>query len=632
MYKTFTLLFLTLFTISVNAQNIADVLPFGKIDTADLRMTTCSFEKDANAMVLFDKADVNIDEYGVIKFIHHKRIKIFNDNGKKEANITLSFIDDITDIKAETINLKGQKIEFTQVDPNLIYKQKISKNLKSLTFAFPDVKNGSVIEFSYIWKIYTWYLPFWFFQSNIPQRYSEIKTSINLFSHIEVAYNVNQPFVKDSDDVIGPKNNPAGVIHKRAISNVPSFKEEPFMTPINDNLPRVIFKSTRASWFKVHRDLLNDDDFGKQFIYRLPDEKDILAKIRLLKNKELIIDSIFNLVKNRMTWNKEDEWYTIDGIHKAWGKKTGNSTEINLILYRLLSEAGIKAFPMVLSTPDNGNIDVNNPNLSQFDKTVICATPDTTHIYIMDATNKHNLYNQVPLELLSLYGLVIYPNKPLFYNLLRISSDTLSKETVYITADIKPDGKMTGTANIFSEGYNRASKSQLYKSIGEKKYIDNLCNHNNDLKVTSFKLENMDNDTLGMAETADFTLNLSASDERYIYFNPNMFSSLGDNPFLSENRFSDIDFLFKNKYVIAGRYIIPNGYKADVLPANHIIISRDKSISFERIAGVQDNAVQLRYVITRTKILYNKEEYPTLHEFYKQLYELLNEQIVLKKL
>ncbi len=56
--------------------------PYGKIDKADLEMTSCDFEKDANAEVLFDKADVYFDDRLNVILERHVRIKIFNDNGK----------------------------------------------------------------------------------------------------------------------------------------------------------------------------------------------------------------------------------------------------------------------------------------------------------------------------------------------------------------------------------------------------------------------------------------------------------------------------------------------------------------------------------------------------------------------
>src|SRR5882762_8862849 len=76
MNKLFTLLFLGLSVFSAKAQTPAP-LPtaqaFGKIDKADLEMKACSFEKDANAEVLFDKGEVYFDQSYNIVTEKHKR-------------------------------------------------------------------------------------------------------------------------------------------------------------------------------------------------------------------------------------------------------------------------------------------------------------------------------------------------------------------------------------------------------------------------------------------------------------------------------------------------------------------------------------------------------------------------------
>lgn len=634
MNKTFTLLFLLFVTVTVKAQINTSVPDFGVIDTADLRLKACDFEKDANAEVLFDKAEIEFDDYGGITIKRHKRIKIFNDKGNDEANITIEYVDNMDDVKAETINLDGSKIIFSPVESKLIYKQKESNKHRELVFMFPGVRSGSVIEFQYKWHITSGFAPQWYFQSNLPERYSEADITIAKTFHAAAVYKVNQAFVKDTDQNLGSPNDPYAVRHIRALSNVRSFKDEPFTTPVTDNLERVIFKPTLNNWFTICAHLLSDDDFGRQLGYAIPNENNILAKMALVKDIKGRADSVFTLVRNRMLWNKDDEWFTQDGVKKAWNKKTGNSTEINLALCRLMNKAGINAFPILVSTPDNGVVDPYFPSMTQFDKTIVCVALDSARAFLMDASGKHNLYNQAPYELLSTYGLLVSQQAGTFFydKLFYLVGDNVAKKTVFINADIKAGGKMSGTANISLESYNRLSNLKLYKDLGEKKYIDELTEGNNDLKISSLKIDNMDADTLPLIETATFDLNLSASDENYIYFSPNLFTSLGTNPFLSENRYSDIDFKYKNTVLIIGAYTIPDGYKVEVLPKNNTIVSVDKSMSLRRISGSEEGVIQIRYILTRTRSLYQKEEYPTLREFYRRMYDMLNEQIVLKKI
>ena len=57
----------------------------------------------------------------------------------------------------------------------------------------------------------------------------------------------------------------------------------------------------------------------------------------------------------------------------------------------------------------------------------------------------------------------------------------------------------------------------------------------------------------------------------------------------------------------------------------------DNSIIFRRTMIEQDGKIAVRYSISYKKTIYFKEDYPDFHEFYKKMYEMLNEQIVLKK-
>jgi len=144
-------------------------------------------------------------------------------------------------------------------------------------------------------------------------------------------------------------------------------------------------------------------------------------------------------------------------------------------------------------------------------------------------------------------------------------------------------------------------------------------------------MENMEVDTLPLIQSVDFKADLTGSDGTYIYFVPGMFVPLRTNPFLSENRMSDIDFGYRDNFSMAGNYKIPDGYKADVLPKNITLQMPDQSITFKRVIGEQDGTLVVRYVIDYKKPNYTKEEYADLYDFYKKLHELINEQIVLKK-
>lgn len=660
MNKIFTLLLLSALAVDSSAQTTPSAQPFGKADIADLQMKACDFEKDANAEVLFNKGTIYYggDLRSITEEVH-KRIKIFNDNGKREADIHIPYysgnhIEYITGIQAETINLVDGKMEITKLDKKLIYTKAIDNNHSEITFTFPDVKPGSIIEYKYSWgtSINT-HMPDWFFQENIPVRYTEFNTSMPDVFYFRAMPRIYSAFVKHTtssegrslqvSDRDGTESYPYNLENEtRAIVNIPSLPDEPYMSSFADNVQCVRFqfvsnkpiggfvKNYSDTWAKVGKILAEDEDFGGQLRRKLSNEEEIINKAKTLKIADDKIAYIFNEVRNTMKWSGSDRWYTVDGTSKAWDNKTGNSAEINLILYHLLKQAGLNVFPMVVSTRKNGKIDRYYTSVDQFNRAVVYLSVDSIKNYVLDATGKYNMYNETPENLLNSFALVVDKSKEI-YNLIYLKKDLPARQVILINAEIKAGGKLEGSAQISSTSYNKIDIVNRYKTDGEKKYIDYLRNDDNNLKITALKFENMDVDTLPVTQNINFNLDLAGSDETYIYVNPNLFSELKINPFLSENRMSNIDFRYLRSYSINGVYKIPAGYKTDAMPKNITLMMPDKSVSFKRMVAEQEGTIVVRYSINYNKPEYSKDDYPNLHEFFKKMYEMLNEQIILKK-
>ncbi len=607
---------------------------FGKVDKADLDMTSCDFEKDANAEVLFDQGTVYFTPQYDLVFERHMRIKIFNDKGNEWANVKIPYYGGSSEqvfsgLQAETINVNNGAIEITKVDKKQIFNKPLDKLRNQVTFAFPNVKAGSIIEYKYdITSEDLGLFPDWFFQHDIPTRYSELSTTVPGELFYKNLVMVTMPYVKNTQEV-------------KALANVPSLRDEPFMSSWHDNAQRIYYvlgsitapgymKDFATTWNKVGEDEWGFDDFGGQIRRKLSGEDVILSKAKELKTAPEKIAFIFDAVRDNMKWNDIDVRYTEDGTSEAWSKKTGNCTEINLMVCHLLQKAGINALPMLVSTRENGKVNPAFPTRYEFDKTVAYVPVDSANYYVLDATSKYNLFNEVPRDLLNTFGFYVDgPNKQ--YDLVFLQKSNPVRQLILINAEIKPDGKIEGTAQFNSFEYNRTEAVERYKTNGEKKYIDYLSDGDNNLKISSIKFENMEVDTLPLTQNINFDLNLSSSDGNYIYFNPNILTGLHSNPFLNENRATDIDFRYRNVYSINGIYKIPAGFKTDALPKSISMAMPDKSIIFKRIIAEQDGSIMVRYTISYQKSLFFKQNYPEIHEFYKKMHEMLDEQIVLKK-
>ncbi|GAB3932921.1 DUF3857 domain-containing protein [Mucilaginibacter myungsuensis] len=632
------------------------VQPYGKVDVTDLQMKECDFEKDANAMVLFDKGLIWYDSDFNINMERHKRIKIFNDNGKNEANVRLEFystahFEYISGLEAQTINMVNGKAEVTKLDKKSIFTEVIDKSRSAYVFTFPNVKPGSIIEYKYKWGTNSLSnMPSWYFQGMIPTRYSEVDTQIpDVLSFreqnkVRQLYVLNKPTSESRSIGFGDDAFHYSLDGRnRALANIRSAPNEPYMFSPADNMQSIFFtltyikpvngftRSYSDSWAKVGGMLAEYEDFGGQLKKKIDNEDAIITKAKGFKTNSEKIAYIYKEVQSAMKWNEQDRWYTNEGISKAWEKKTGNSAEINLILYHLLYRAGVEAFPMVVSTRNHGRVNPAFTFLYQFNRAVVYVPGDSTVNHILDATGKYNSYTETPDELLNSSGLYIDKDHKKF-DMVFISKKVPAQRSILINADIKPDGKMDGNAQIANYSYNRITGIKRYKSDGEQKYIDFLRGNDNNIKISELKMENMEDDSLPLNQALKFKMDLTGSDGNYIYFHPAQFSPLKTNPFLSETRYSDIDFGYRDNFSLMGNYTIPAGYKIDVLPKSTSLVMPDKSISFRRLVFEEDGKVSVRYTVDHKKVIHFKEEYDLMFDFYKQLHELMNEQIVLKKI
>jgi len=622
---------------------------YGQIDTADLKMTSCDFEKDANAMVLFDKTEVNT-EYSSTTVTIHKRIKILNDKGLDAANVSIEYygkdhLENISDIQAETINYDNHIIKNIPVNPAQIFRQTIDKYTKRVTFSFPAVKAGSVIDYIYTWTMdYDGGFPDWIFQGDLPVRYSEFSAKIiNDFIYavkprvyMDYVKNTKEPMVDGSDHAFGNK-------YVWAVKNVPSFREEPFSTGLADNAQQIRFvlstiqhnthpsyQARYTTWERLASDILADPDFGDQLKKNLNDDDKIVANAKLLPTDEQRIRYIFGKISTAMKLDGKNRWFTTDGVRKAWEKKLGNDAEINMILYNFLRQAGIKCSVVLISTREHGRFDLALPDWHYFDKLVVNAVNGDKTL-MLDATDKFTPLSSIPFNLLNCSGLWMDPVTK-FYHVGEVKDNNPSRQAVFVNAQVKPDGKLEGTVRMSRFGNDRAAKLSQFEKLGEAKYKENLANGDNNLKILSFSRENVETDTLPLIESAGFRLDMSGGDDKYVFINPNLFTTLRSNPFLSESRYSPIDFGNNNIYSIKGLYKIPSDYKIDALPKGISLSMPDTSISFKRVVSEEDGSILVNYLVTFKKAVFTPDEYPAIRDFYKKMFEMLNEQIVLKKI
>ncbi len=242
------------------------------------------YEEDssAHAAVLREECNVYFDDWqGQMRLFYEvrRKVKIYDNEGMKDVNLEFYYtgkfkFEEFGNIKAVVYNYDNGHIVKTKLRSKDIVVQNINDTLYKLTITFPEVKPGSVIDYYYLFTTNKFATPpKWFFQKDIPTKYSEFNANIPNFMtyYFDI---VGQEYLTESqvdDDMVNWNidfryENPAvyagyrikgeynfrfpGKYYHFVMEDVPAFYSEPFL----DNPDNYKF-SVAMYLFRLTKDL-----------------------------------------------------------------------------------------------------------------------------------------------------------------------------------------------------------------------------------------------------------------------------------------------------------------------------------------------------------------------------------------
>ncbi len=613
---------------------------YGSISKEEIDLKECAFDKDAVAVILLNEAvSVHDDEEHLITY-HHVRIKILKEKGFDNANITLQFyrkdnfeLIDMLDAMVTNINASGEAVT-ENLTKKSFYKQNTDERIGSITFTFPTIKVGSIIEYKYrsFMKHYGG-LDDWDFQKRLPVLKS--KYTLTILPRAEFAYRINK---RDDLPVTSRVEKETGRVFFE-MNNIPSLTTEPYMDSREDYLQKVIFqlsginqgygkKNYMTSWDEVVREMLMEKAFGSQLGKNIPGTSAFIDETKKLLSEEDKMKAVYNYVRSNMSWNGFYSKYAGDGVKEPWEKKKGTSGEINLILVNLLKDAGLDAYPALVSERFHGKVNIGYPFVDQFNSVFACVIIKEKKYYL-DATDNNTPPHIIPKDILNTTALIVHKKNG---GLVTITNDSLQYSD-YINAQMNVDDKgiFSGEVNLKNSGYSRIEKIEDYKDDGREKYIESNFKKEG-LEIKEFEFLHQTSDSLPAEQKFKFTTNLSGSGD-YLYVPLNLFFGFEKNPFISDTRFSNINFGYKRTVSTYVNIALPKNYTLDELPKSVKMRTPDNDIVFTRTVeyNKEENLAVCMFVIEFKKSLYTVDEYPVLQEVYKKMFDFLKEPLVLKK-
>jgi hypothetical protein len=631
---TTLLVLITLFTYAQKAPS------FGKIDKAEVESKECSYEQGAEAECLYDYGEVNYFVNGgsfTNERIEWRRIKVYNEKGLDRANIKVPFYSkgnlvSVLKITGYTYNLNAAgEVEKVELEKNAIYRQKLSESFDEMVFTLPQVKPGSVFEYRYtIVKKDILQLDGWTFQQSIPVRYS--KYDVGIPTVLGFNFRLVRRMQVDESTESGTSNVRRKIFEMR---NIPSLKKEPYMGSANDYYQRVEFQLSgisgqplpSATWKGFADMLMDDEDFGIQLKKNVLKNLPLEAEVNALSNPLDKINRIYKFVQKTVAWNGSNNYWCSKGVKQALETKEGNSADINLLLVNLLKDAGIEAYPILVSTRPHGKINASFPFRDQFDNVYAFVQMDNS-TFILDASNKQNPFHLIPWDVQFSNGFVVDKKLPQIFRIGDVNNK--HKLTTVLQTEINEEGNVKGVAKTYASEY---AKIERLKNLDKgndafkEKYYTSVYK---DYTFDSLDIKNRDHDSLGLECTTQFKGELTKSGD-YMLYNLNFLTEVNDNPFISDERISTVEFGYNQYKVLTGSITFNESLVPEELPKNIKMMMPDSSIILQRFVQLSGNTISFRIVLQINRPMYFADEYLDFKAFYAALLETLNEQLVFKK-
>jgi len=629
---------------------------FGEVPLSDLSMTVYPDDTTAIAVVLYEECEVRYTmgkKDFQLKTYYTIRIKVLKPAGLDRANFFIPFYsvsnreqsEQIMGITGYTYNLVNGKTERTKLAKGNIFEETTSDRWRRKKIAFPNVKVGSIFELKYE-KISPYYsfLNDFIFQGSVPVKYSTYKVTIPEYFNFRKRTggyekidfsekSVGMTFSLDG----GGRLDCNGQEMTFTAKNLPAIKNDSYVWNVNDflsrvtfdlmslSVPGVIYKNFTATWADIDRQLMENEQFGKQLSNSnlMKDELNAVLKDNMSQNDKVV--AILDLVKSKIQWNDERVLY-IENVRKAVRDGKGSSAEMNAALICLLRDAGFDAFPVVMSLRSRGRIFSPFPTLKSLNYFLTGVIIDGKPVYV-DASNKYGSIDVIPVDCMVQEARCIFKDKPGTW----VDLHELGRNATVITVLVKfnEDGYLSG--DVQRQMIGAPCMSYVQKVDKQKSVDDTRAEMETELNVRITDFEQGEPQNATVKERFSFEKNDISLGSEFIYLNSLFFPSIKENPFKAETRTLPVEHPFPYNHTISVSFTVPDGYELVELPASEIFELGDKQISFTYQTQKAGHNVQIVQRIAVRQTLYPATEYQHIRDFWARIADKNNAQLVLKR-
>lgn len=644
-YSLFLLLFCSL---SSNAQYT--YYQYGKLGPEEMQMEVCPIDKTASAVAICDMGKLwfnrDVDKFQVI-FERFMRFKILDEGGLDNRFITIPLYHEgaikekLSNLEANTWNLYDRVWRMTELPRTLFQPVVINDNYSLITVELPDVKVGSIVEFKYtITSPFFMPIHTWKFQNNIPTLLSFLE--VRMIPFYEYAFlqlgkkpDIQESFKGTEELSLGKNMNSQygnikynEMIYHFGMYNMPATEENP--ARIDFQLSRIIDLNgvplnVNDTWEKSIKNLLVDDHFG-DFINKSANKAKNLLEMSyyLPMDENSRIEAIVRYVKNKYSWNGVLGKYSPVTVNEFITTKKGNTASINLFTTGLLRAAGIDAFPIILSTKENGVVNTDYPFLHLYDYVLIGARING-QLKFADATDSLLSDKLIPLRCLDTKGLIIEKNKKEWVTCNTPDSSS-TKTTLVIHAPVENEltrvemsRSSTGYDSYLLKDQFKDNKDNIVNYYRQKGYI---------LEPSNIETKNYNKIDKPYEVTA--TILIPVIPGATVNIDPFMNEAMNVNPLKEQSRNYPSDFYYPLNKAYSAEIIIPDGYTIVKVPEQFSMSNSLIKINYS--VKSEPGKVNIDADYHLLKAIYKPSDYSKIKSYLDQIVKQFNEPVVLQKI
>lgn len=629
-----------LFVLSASVGILGDNLPkFGKVSDEELQMTSIPEDPEADAVWLFERGDLEIILSGNryrLKSKRHVRIKILTEKGKEYANFRIPYWheDDIHSFKAQAILPNGKKIKLNKKD---IFEEE-DKNWKYKVFAVPGVEVGAVIEYQFE-KVsdYLYFLEPWYFQNPEFTRISQYSVlPLPGFSY-NVFFRNTVDIEPEIQDVLLPDQRYKLKKYIWTMTNLPPIREEPYMRTVDDYRAALHFQLNYykdqyqyikfvSTWPELvekvrerYKDFLKEDGFSKSLVQGM-----LLADLP----EEEKIKAIYDYVRDQIETTSDEDFYVDSKPGLVAKESKGSGAEKNLLLVNLLNSAGFKAYPLLISSRDNGLVRTNTPQLTQFNH-VLAFVRSGLNNYVMDTRDKYCPFKMLPVNDLVEIGLLIDEGEGKFVNIPH--PRTINMVYCKTTSEISPEGDLIAATVARFDGYRALGARKRIAKNSEKEFIyDRLKDRYGEVEIDSFEIGGLENLEHPLTIMVNYRVpNYAQVTGDMIYLNAPILNGLEENPFKREKRYFPVEFPYNLAETEDIEITCPEGFNIVEIPQAVINRQQQGKLTFMNNWTAEDKRLKIQRQFMLQKLTFSPRKYKGLRNFYDSVVKADQGQIVL---